>query len=309
MPVISEFTSESMAQILESSTSAGIPVLVLFRTGEQTEGDIALEKEVNKFSKLHKGRVICAVSSKSSRDNAFRLLQQMLSLDDAAYPTVRLMAKNPSATNRNSAILKYRLAEGEHPTVASMTNLLQGFEAGTLSQYIRSEPVPKEEDLDPYDPVKVIVGSTLGDYIRQRKKNIFLNFYAPWCGHCKRLQPVWKELGVRLRGNEDLVEIAQLDATANEVADVEIRGYPTIHLYPMDDSGSTRPIEYGGYRTSDAFIEWLNKQIKGGQISLDTSKSAQQQLRLGQEDNAGDAAIESDTSGYNAGKGHSSDEM
>merc|ERR1712054_700286 len=99
-------------------------------------------------------------------------------------------------------------------------HFLEKWEKGELKPYLRSEPIPPAEE-DEFDPVKVLVGANFEEYIEtsQPKKDIFVNFYAPWCGHCKRLQPIWKDLAMRLKGNENTV-IAKIDATANEIPGV-----------------------------------------------------------------------------------------
>lgn len=49
---------------------------------------------------------------------------------------------------------------------------------------------------------------------------LFLNscglfqFYAPWCGYCKKLEPIWHEVGAELRSSGSPVRVGKMDATA-----------------------------------------------------------------------------------------------
>ena len=80
-------------------------------------------------------------------------------------------------------------------------------------------------------------------------------YHAPWCGHCKKLAPVWKELAEKLAPVKNLV-IAKMDATANEVKEVEVQSYPTLTFYKMRKK---KGIEHKGGRTIKELTAWLRK--------------------------------------------------
>uniref|UniRef100_A0A8D0FPV4 protein disulfide-isomerase n=1 Tax=Strix occidentalis caurina TaxID=311401 RepID=A0A8D0FPV4_STROC len=62
---------------------------------------------------------------------------------------------------------------------------------------------------------------------------IYMCFYAPWCGHCKKLEPVWNEVGIEMKNMGSPVKVGKMDATSfsSIASEFGVRGYPTIKLH------------------------------------------------------------------------------
>jgi protein disulfide-isomerase A1 len=148
---------------------------------------------------------------------------------------------------------KFKL-EGE-VTTAGLRELLEEFKAGAISPWLKSDEIPETQD----EAVWVVVGKSFEDVVLNQEKDVLLEFYAPWCGHCKQLAPKFEELAQKLAHVDTLV-IAKMDATANEVnhPDVNVRGFPTIKFFP---AGSDRVLDYEGAREVDDFVEWLQENV------------------------------------------------
>ncbi|XP_019182285.1 PREDICTED: protein disulfide-isomerase-like [Ipomoea nil] len=126
------------------------------------------------------------------------------------------------------------------------------FEDGSLQPYRKSEPVPVVNN----EPVKVVVADSLQDMVFNSRKNVLLEFYAPWCGHCKKLAPILDEIAVSFENDSD-VTIAKIDATANDIPreTFDVKGYPTLYFI----SASGKVLRYEGDRTKDSFISFIQK--------------------------------------------------
>nr|XP_061810133.1 protein disulfide-isomerase TMX3-like [Nerophis lumbriciformis] len=83
-----------------------------------------------------------------------------------------------------------------------------------------------------------------------------VDFYAPWCGHCKKLEPVWHDVGAELKLSGSPVRVGKMDATAYSgmASEFGVRGYPTIKLLKGDLA-----YNYKGPRTKDDIVEFTNR--------------------------------------------------
>jgi len=145
--------------------------------------------------------------------------------------------------------------EGKIESTDEVKTFVSDVLEGKLTPTLKSEE-PEEEDLA--EPVKVVKGKSFEDIVMNNKNDVLLEFYAPWCGHCKNLAPIYDELAENF---EDVktVTIAKMDATANEIdhPKVSVKGFPTIYFFPGDAKDS--PVVYSGDRDLDGFTEFLKK--------------------------------------------------
>lgn len=119
-----------------------------------------------------------------------------------------------------------------------------------LEPYIKSEALPEDNS----GPVKVAVAKNFQDVVINNDKDTLVEFYAPWCGHCKKLAPVFDELGTKLAGED--VSIVKMDATANDVPpEFDVRGFPTLYWLPKDKKSA--PVRYEGGREVDDFVKYI----------------------------------------------------
>lgn len=88
-------------------------------------------------------------------------------------------------------------------------------------------------------------------------KVYFIKFFAPWCGHCKRLAPTWADLAEYYKGSDE-VAVAHVDCTAhkNVCSNAEVRGYPTLKVY----HGGEAKEQYKGSRELSALKIFIEDQ-------------------------------------------------
>ncbi|XP_062572730.1 protein disulfide-isomerase A4-like, partial [Saccostrea cucullata] len=124
---------------------------------------------------------------------------------------------------------------------------------GKLTPHLKSQPVPKRND----GPVKTVVAKSFDKIVKDKSKDVLIELYAPWCGHCKQLEPIYRDLATKVKKEKNLV-IAKMDATANDVSELyKAEGFPTIYFAPSDNKDA--PLKYSGGRTVDDFMKYLKE--------------------------------------------------
>ena len=104
----------------------------------------------------------------------------------------------------------------------------------------------------------VLDDANFDEHVMKSKDAWFVEFYAPWCGHCKKLEPEWINVATQLKG---LVKVAKVDATTspNVAQRFGVSGYPSIKFFPAGFSSDANIIEYGGARDASSMTEWAKE--------------------------------------------------
>lgn len=87
-----------------------------------------------------------------------------------------------------------------------------------------------------------------------------VEFYAPWCGHCKNLAPVWAEVATELKGK---VKVGAVDATVYQTLSqrYQVRGFPTIKVFNAGKKDGTAE-DYNGGRSRSDFVQFALEKLE-----------------------------------------------
>jgi protein disulfide-isomerase A1 len=238
-PLIGEVGPETYSDYM----SAGIPLAYIF--AETAEERKELSDKLKPVAEAQRG----VINFGTIDAKAFGAHAGNLNLKTDKFPAfaIQEVAKNQ----------KFPFDQDKEITFEAIKAFVDDFVAGKIEPSIKSEPIPEKQE----GPVTVVVAKSYNDVVLDDEKDVLIEFYAPWCGHCKALAPKYEELGALYAKSEfkDKVVIAKVDATANDVPD-EIQGFPTIKLYPA--GAKDKPVTYSGSRTVEDLIKFIAENGK-----------------------------------------------
>jgi protein disulfide-isomerase A1 len=243
LPLVIEFTQEAAPKIFGGEAKNHL-LMFIAKSADDFQAKI---DEFKKVAPEFKGKVLFIYIDIDDEDN-LRILE-FFGLSPENCPAMRYITLGDEMT-------KYK-PESDAIDAETVKKFVTEVRAGTIKPHLMSEDVPEDWDAT---PVKVLVGKNFNEVAKDKSKDVLVEFYAPWCGHCKQLAPIWEQLGEKFKDNAEVV-IAKMDSTANELDDVKVQSFPTIKFFPK---GSDKVVDYNGERTLEGFTKFIESGGKDG---------------------------------------------
>eukprot|EP00400_MALV-I_sp_L67-5_P000380 gene380-491_t len=252
-PLVVPFSGEVAEDVFED----GRPLLFYFRNKNSLNTD--LEEAFATVAKEFRAKIL--FSSSGVNEPMENRLMDYIGVEDGHPPTVRII-KDPV-----KGMTKYKL--DTEISESSLRQFAQDFLDNKLIPHLRSEPVPAANP----GPVIDLVGKSFSDVVMDTTKDVLVEFYAPWCGHCTKFKPVYEEFARKITSASKDVVIARMDASVNDVEGLEVGGYPSLRLWRADRKETV--LEFDQDRTVENLDDWMQEH---GSYSLQAAAKGKTEL-------------------------------
>jgi len=237
--------------------AAGLPVLTLFAAVDLEKNAKGFDYYANRLRKVavdHTDKLAFNIGDKED----FSYL-----LDDYG---LELPGKKDIGVGIKDGANHFAMAESF--SVDNLRAFVAAYQAGSLTPKVKEEPDYSsdagseddgygDDDEDDGEPSEVVTltGDNFDEVVNAPGVDAMVEFYAPWCGHCMQLKPIYKKLAAAFKGTPT-VAVAAMDATAHDPpAAFEVQGYPTIIFVKGDDKAN--PVPYEGGRDLESMVDFI----------------------------------------------------
>jgi protein disulfide-isomerase A1 len=235
LPIVTEFNDEAASDIFAAHTNS----IIFFAENEESP-------QYKIFYEMAKSKKYSYKFVRSSiNEGVGRKLAEFCGLHKGQTNQVRAIKFV------GNEIQKYKLAD---VTDESFAKFVEDYHTDKLPRYLKSQ-APVENDTS---PVKTIVSENFEELVLNNDKYVLVEGYAPWCSHCKKLEPIYVQLAEKVKHVPNLV-IAKYDGSANEHPSFPLKGFPTIKFYMR--GMKSNPIEYKQPRDLSSFLAFVQSNM------------------------------------------------
>jgi len=186
-------------------------------------------------------------------------LKFAISNEDAYEDELKALGLEDSGADVNVACYtdkqKFRMEPVDDFESKDLAQFIEDLRTGKVKPYMKSMPVPKKQE----GVIRKVVAHNYDEEIHKVKKDAVMFYYAPWCGHCKEFDPIYKKVAKKMLKNNENIVFGKMDGSSNDIPYMfpPLKGFPSLFFVSAYEKYD--PILYQGDRTYKSVKDWINR--------------------------------------------------